>query len=178
MLLAGALDTAKTASDIFASVVTSAALIVGGVWAYFRFVKERTYRPRIDVYMGGEWVGVAGEGLLLLRVRVKNIGAAVVDLRQEGTGLKLSCDRGARSKPPAAVAWKTLRVFTILSEHAWIEPGETISDDLLVRLPIDRVPIMLETRLVWTWAGSKTNIVVFARRLLQPVDSLAEAQRG
>jgi hypothetical protein len=58
--------------------------------------------------MGGEWFAVDGKRLLLAGVRLKNIGASVVELLQKGIGLRVS----------------TLGD----DEHAWIEPGETVAD--------------------------------------------------
>jgi hypothetical protein len=126
------LDDAKTVADIVGTLITALAVIVGALWAYYRFVKGRTYRPRLEVSMGGEWFTVDGKRLLLARVRLKNIGASVVELLQKGTGLRVSTlgDSGS----PGTVSWIQGHVYTILDEHAWIEPGETVSDDVLLRL--------------------------------------------
>jgi hypothetical protein len=37
---------------------------------------------------------------------------------------------------PASAVWKHVKVFEILGEHEWIEPEETVSDDLLLNLGI------------------------------------------
>ena len=117
------LDDAKTVADIVGTLITALAVIVGALWAYYRFVKGRTYRPRLEVSMGGEWFTVDGKRLLLARVRLKNIGASVVELLQKGTGLRVSTLGDSDS--PRTVSWMQGRVYTILDEHAWIEPGET-----------------------------------------------------
>jgi len=62
------LDDAKTVAEIIGTLITALAVIVGAVWAYYRFVKGRTYRPRLEVSMGGErqaghlWFTVADHG--------------------------------------------------------------------------------------------------------------------
>jgi hypothetical protein len=62
-------------------------------------------------------------------------------------------------------------VFVILVEHAWIESGETVSDDLLLDLGVsDTRPVMIEARLVWHRRLGK-NIVVFAREIT-PADAM------
>jgi hypothetical protein len=33
----------KTATDVASNIVTSAAVLVGGVWAYFKLIKGRTF---------------------------------------------------------------------------------------------------------------------------------------
>jgi hypothetical protein len=172
-----ALDNVKTAAAAFQAVVTAVAIVVGGVWAYFKFVKERTYRPRLEVGMAGEWCDVQGTRLLHARVTVKNIGTSVVTLRQKGTGLRLS---RVASIPvlPGAVGWTKVKAFSIFEEHSWIEPGETISDDLLLRADIPAAePTLLETRLVWSWRESEGNIVVFARKIVGAESSIEGASR-
>jgi hypothetical protein len=63
-------------------------------------------------------------------------------------------------------------VFALLAEHQWIEPVETVSDDLLLDLGVsDPVPTLFETRVVLKRAGLfGGNIVVLARRVI-PIDS-------
>jgi hypothetical protein len=75
--------------DMIGTIVTAAAVIIGAIWAYYRFVMDRTYRPRLNVMMEGEWLDAGGARTLLARVRVKNIGNAVVQLQQRGTGLRV-----------------------------------------------------------------------------------------
>ena len=166
------LDDAKTVADIVGTLITALAVIVGALWAYYRFVKGRTFRPRLEVSMGGQWFTVDGKRLLLARVRLKNIGASVVELLQKGTGLRVSTLGDSDS--PGTVSWMQGRVYTILDEHAWIEPGETVSDDVLLRLAVPAgQPVLFETRLVWKWSGGERNIVVFARQVV-PADATVD----
>jgi hypothetical protein len=160
-------DAFQTVTDIAGTLVTSLAIIVGGVWAYFKFVKGRTYRPRLEVDLAGEWHIVNGCQCLRARVAVKNIGASVVTLRQKGTGLRVSVPIDDRQGIPALVEWQSLRVFPIFEEHNWIEPGETIKDDLLLDLALTEPGLtLLEARLVWAWSKRQGNVAVFARRIL------------
>lgn len=170
------LDNVKTAVDILGTLVTAAAVIVGGLWAYFNFVKGRTYRPRLEVEMQGEWRVIDGERWLHSRVRVKNIGASKVTLRQRGTGLQLS---RLRTRDPASTRarWETLTVSEIFKEHQWIEPGETISDDVLLHLDVpDGQPVLCETRLVWQWNDKEGNIDVTSRRIIPAESKLGTAR--
>ncbi len=172
-LLAGdapsTLENAKTLSDLVTNVITSAALIVGGIWAYFRFVKERTYRPRLDVSLSGQWIQVSDRRALLVRIAVKNIGASVVTLLQRGTGVKVQTVSDAPGS--GLVGWDGDRVFEVLVPHQWIEPGETVTDELLVD-PGTATPgvTRILARLVWKWAGGDENIVVTAARIV-PLDA-------
>lgn len=172
---AGLLGDIKTVVDIISATTTAVALTVGGLWAYFKFVKGRTYRPRLEVGMSGRWRHLGGKDLLHARITVRNIGGSVITLIQKGTGLRVSEMATDQPSAPAAVAWDVLRVFEILAEHEWIEPGETVSDDVLLDLgAAERVPLLFELRLVWRWSGrGSDDIVVFARQVI-PVGSILE----
>jgi hypothetical protein len=108
---------------------------------------------------------------------VRNIGASVVELLQKGTGLRLSVLAPEQPQPPPAPAgWSSLKVFEILGRHDWVEPGETVSDDLLISLGSDPQLVLAETRLVWSRKRGERNIVVFARSLI-PADSAIEGSK-
>jgi len=169
------LDNFKTLVDIIGTAITGVAVIAGGIWAYFKFAKGRTFHPRLEVDLSGQWrkVGhrrrVNRKQLLQARIRVKNIGASKVTLLQEGTGLRVSLLAANQSSPPAPAGWESQKVFVVLKEHAWIEPGETVSDDLLLNLGTSTaVPTLFEARLVWR--RRRRNIVVSACEII-PTDA-------
>lgn len=39
----------KTAADVTSNIITSAAVLVGGIWAYFKFIKGRTFAHRAEL---------------------------------------------------------------------------------------------------------------------------------
>jgi hypothetical protein len=163
----GVLANVSTVVGVVGTSATTVALVVGGLWAYFRFIKGRTYRPRLEVGMSGQWRYIGEKYLLHARITVRNIGGSKVSLLQKGTGLKVSVMSAAQAAAPAAMTWDHLRVFEILGEHEWIEPGETVSDDLLLDLGVsDPAPVLFEARLVWRWSRRSRVIVVFARQVI------------
>lgn len=164
--------------DIISTAVTTLAVVVGALWAYFKFVRGRTFRPRLEVGLRGQWRVIEGQPWLQAQVSVKNIGASVVSLLQAGTGLRISAISESQEPAPADASWSSLRVFSILEDHEWIEPGETVSDALLLNLGTGG-PILtrFDARLVWNWRRGKGNIVVQARRLVA-VDSLLDDEEG
>lgn len=160
------LDNAKIIADIISSAITALAIIIGGTWAYFKFVKGRTYRPRVEVHLAGQWWQVKEKWLLQARIAVKNVGSSKLKLLQKGTGLRASVLDPDQSLPPASAKWISKKVFIILGEHAWIESGETISDIVLLDLGVSETsPILLETRLVWHRRLGR-NIVSFEREII------------
>lgn len=158
-------------ANIVQSLVTAAAFVVGGAWTYFKLVKGRTFRPRVEVNLFGQWRAIDGTRFLHTRITVKNIGLRKIGLLQSGTALVVNgLVQRARSRP-AASEWRPFGAFSILRDHAWIEPGELVSDDHLLDLLVtEPVPVLLHARLNWHWSYGKKNIVVVARKVL-PVET-------
>lgn len=173
------LDDLGAVSEIVSSLITAVAVIVGAWWAYFKFIKNRTYRPRLDVTMHATCVNAGSRTMLLGRVAVKNIGNSDVELLQRGTGLRMSRLADVETPDGQSASWQSIKVYEVFKQHAWIEPGETISDDVLVGSDVLlRDPVLLETRLVWSWKGDEGNIVVSARQVFPPAASPSDAGSG
>jgi hypothetical protein len=167
---ADTLSTTQTIVEIAGTLITAIAVLVGGYWAYYKFIKGRTFRPHVEVDVSGGWLGSDGALGLHLAVRLKNIGSGSIELVQRGTGVKVSRIAAAQGEAPAETRWTPLGVFEIFTEHEWVEPGESVSDELLIRLPL--VPQVLEvhTRLVLRW--KPRNVTVGARRIIVPDSSV------
>jgi hypothetical protein len=243
-----AADTKPSPGDGFrnitagiASIVTASAVLIGGYWAYFKFVRGRTYKPRLSLDIAAQWRKLDSCDALHIRIRVTNIGASQVSLNQHGTGLHLSFPAAEQSEPPDDVRWtkvplreddgessennqgkrarwsraclrrtvdrvlwgirlkreaaaappsqtsSTPRTFEIFKEHSWIEPGETVSDDLLIALDRSPTIAMLEVALLWGVRRRKherfrrKDVEVFARRIIPPetamIDKMTEADQ-
>jgi hypothetical protein len=148
------LDNIKTIFDIIGTTATTLAIIVGGWWAYFKLVQGRTFRPRLEVDMSELWHEIGGSYRAHARVSVKNIGSSDVNLLQRGTGLRISTLTSEQIPGPSIMRWTSLGVFEIFKEHDWIEPGETISDELLLDLGHPGA-LLFEVRLVWQWQTTR-----------------------
>lgn len=147
-LVADNLATAASWVDLIAGSVTTVGVIIAALWAYFKLVRGRTFRPRVEVAMSGEWFDDGGP-LLHARVAIKNIGNSKLFLRPRGTGLRICVPRSEQPQPPSSLRWEPQKVFAIFAEHHWIEPNEPLSDDIVINLGVDRpVSVLLETRLV------------------------------
>jgi hypothetical protein len=190
VLAVGTGETFKNVAAGVSSIATAGAILVGGVWAYFNFAKGRTYKPRLSVEMMGQWRCVNGRQVFQIRTRVTNIGASKVSLQQSGTGLRISLPAKDQSDSPDSFRWEPVlttptdgqpkqRTFVIFKDHEWIEPGETISEDLLLNLAPTPTTVLLETRLVWSLSAHANddtdrskNVVVFARQIVSPESAI------
>jgi hypothetical protein len=77
------LDTWKTATDLAANLFTIGAIIIGGVWAYFRFARERTRWPRAELQLVLIHRRLTeGESLLSAKVKVHNSGSGLMKLEE------------------------------------------------------------------------------------------------
>jgi hypothetical protein len=170
------LENIKTISEIVGTVITAIAVLVGGIWAYSKFVRGRTFRPRLALESSGQWHRVDGLAILQVQISVKNIGASKVAVTQTGTGFRISQMNVEQPEPPALVQWAKVKTFAILENHAWIEPGETVIERPLVNLGVAQpLPLRIETRLVMKRSPPLSNIEVNDARYIPPRDP-AEAQ--
>lgn len=169
------LENATAVADLVGTFVSATAVIVGGAWAYFRFVRNRTYQPRVESSIAGGWVDSAGAKRLHVTLTVKNIGAAKVTLVQKGTGLGLDTLRvGAGSD----IQWEEGPVLSVFPGQAYVEPGETIVDDLIAPVAFEGRPIRAQLRLVWRWGGGRDNIEMLPNRIIWPPDEEPEPDIG
>jgi hypothetical protein len=132
------------------TIAETLGLIIGGMWAYYKFFKGRTFRPRLELSVAGKAWHSKNVTHLTASAEIKNVGLSKLELSQEGSALRIFSH--ALTKPegtPAVVEWERLITLPVFEKHKWIEPGETISDQMLMALPDnDQSAIKLELRIV------------------------------
>lgn len=177
LLVSGTGETFRNITAGAASVATLLAVFIGGIWAWFKFIRGRTFQPRIAIELLGQWRAVVDDAqaprsglrrhrpkshVLHVRVRVTNIGAGKVMLRQYYTALYVSFLRNRESALPGTAVWENYLAaltdqsgagaFEVFKEHDWIEPQETVTDDLL--LDLGRRPEIAKLELDLAWNSS------------------------
>jgi hypothetical protein len=81
-------------------------------------------------------------------VTLKNIGNSKVELNQVGSGYRVWIADGANDDRFRLIWSGGKPVFSIFEDHRWIEPGESIVDELTIfSLPLDCVAAKVEVRL-------------------------------
>jgi hypothetical protein len=177
-------DSFKNITGGFASIITAVAIIIGGGWAYYRFGIERkdalAERPQFSVSIAGRWHRVDGVGdALHLCIEIKNGGIAIIPVAQYGTGMQVSFPSPNQGDPPDYVAWEPVplhsedgsvvpRTFEIFSPHDWLEPGESVTEDLLLNLGRTATIAMVEVSIR---RGSRREEIYEIVRRIIPTDA-------
>jgi len=151
----------KDLVDIGSNIVTAAATILAGGWAYYRFVKGRVFKPRLTLAASARQIRIEGTNYIISAIQLSNVGLSRIDL--SGATLRVSSMTG---KPAAQVATLPQRDWLdtskVLLAHTWIESGEVLREQHLLILPTNHpYPTLVEYRLVVKGvAFSATAIVV------------------
>ncbi len=121
--------------DAAEKVFRIAGYFAGGAWAYFKFFRGRTFRPRLEPSIAAHLHRRAPQRLLTAAVKIKNVGLSRVDVLQKGTGVRVyRLGEGSR--------WDRIETLEVLKGHGWIEPGETIEEHVLAEIPGDDPPAL------------------------------------
>lgn len=78
---------AKDFTDVFRNVTQSLAFIAGGIWAYFKFVKARTFQESLIPVVSGKFVAIEDRVYLVATIQVKNVGLSKIEFSQKGSAL-------------------------------------------------------------------------------------------
>jgi hypothetical protein len=141
------------------------AIIIGGAWTYYKFFKGRTYKPRLQCEVHGSIEAHSGQSLLKITINAKNVGLSKVLFDKRATVLQLYPGLPIETSPsqPFSLGWSDHpAVFDVFTEHAAIEPTESIQDQVLVELPDDKAPaykLVLRVLCGGTWWADKDIVL-------------------
>lgn len=112
--------------------------MIGGIWAYFKFLRGRIYKPRMELNVECQ-IYLQKDNLVRLHIKVvlKNIGLSRVNIDRESSAVRvhkvfemehadLISDKAIES------TWYRIGTFSLFDKHAWIEPSETIQDQIMI----------------------------------------------
>jgi hypothetical protein len=125
----------KDAVDIISKLVETLAILAAGLFAYFKFFKERVYRPRLEPRVSARLVVESQRQFLKIIASVKNTGLAKVDIALEPSCLQIF---GAASLPSTMAdepTWNSVAILDIADRHEWIEAEEILRQTWLVAIP-------------------------------------------
>jgi len=112
------------------------AIVVGGVWAYYRFFRGRTFKPRLEIALTGTFCLLSRRSHLSANGRLKNVGLSKVVLDPTVSAVRVFSE--VLGEVPSAVdaaQWTRNATLPSFQNHQLIEPGELIEDNWLIALP-------------------------------------------
>jgi len=151
--------------DYTDKVVKIAAVLVGGIWAYYGFFRGRIHRSRLDTTIVASTFQHRSRDYLLVSVSIKNVGSSSLSINQEGTALEIYsvCDDDLPCVSTQALTlsdsdWKWRGTLRIFEANAWIDSAEEAEDELLVVIPSGQIAIKIVAIIIGdriTWGATK-----------------------
>lgn len=140
-------------SSSVSNLVQAAAILIGGAWAYQKFVRGRTFRYRAHLAIKARLLDFEKDPVLRVQLVMRNEGLSKTDLSlQDEKQVVVRALSRNEWWPDVNIEWdesKAVARTRLFQAHTWLEPGETIEDDLLI--PVggdDRKPIAYRVRAI------------------------------
>jgi hypothetical protein len=124
----------NSATGTASNIASSVAIIIGGVWAYFKFIKGRVFARRAELSVSSKFEESTETAYLSVTVTLKNNGMSKLPLNEN---MKLVRVLGLIPDPSTRLGvagWERIATFPILTQHAWLEAQEAVTDTVLCRL--------------------------------------------
>jgi hypothetical protein len=121
-------------ADGAASAAQALAIVVGGIWAYFKFVRGRTFAKRAELIVTPT-VLRQQQPKLKVTATLRNAGLSKLPLRTQAIFIYGVYAAPTADNPIATAEQQLGKPRTIFSAHKWVEAQETITDEILLLLP-------------------------------------------
>ncbi len=115
----------ETALKDIQDLVSILAVFFAAAWGYFKYFRGRAFKPRLEVSIDGKISEEPDRLVLIICVRIKNVGLVKVDIESKLSALSVSANV---EEPPIDIIraiWRHLGSFRVTEENFWLEPGET-----------------------------------------------------
>jgi hypothetical protein len=135
--------------DTLAKIFQIVAIAGGGVWAYYKFIKGRVYRPRLKLSVHGNSLITKEQRLLLVSLTIENVGLSVVRLQKKSMLVRVLIPEASNAGSKIQkVDGKHIGTFRVFQQHEWIESNEAIGDELTLSIPLTHEAVILQFRAV------------------------------
>jgi hypothetical protein len=115
--------------------ITGLAVLVGGAWAYFKFVRGRTFARRAELDVSGSLFTFGDDRIVKATVTLRNAGLSKLPLKNNGKFVRLYGSPAVSWTPNANIFWQQLMHTPIFEGHQWVEAQETVTDEVLIPVP-------------------------------------------
>ena len=126
----------KEFTDAFRNVTQGLAFIAGGIWAYFKFRKGRTFQESLVPLVSGRFAFIDGIAYLVVTTQVKNVGLSKIEFDKVGCALVVFEFTPERASEIHSVTDKRLTSLDVFGEkNRRVEPNEVIEEQTLIAIP-------------------------------------------
>ena len=135
---------ARDITDTFAKAVQILAIVVGGWWTYFKFMRGRVYQESLIPEVSGKLLTIDSETYLIANVRLENVGQSLIEFVPDASTIRIFDYTRSTSSEIIAVKSNQLAQIAALDKLS-IEPNETIQRTVFMSVPVDvRLGLRLE----------------------------------
>ncbi len=125
----------ETILDLIRTTVQVVVVAVGAVWGYYRFVRSRTFKLRLEPTVSAIVRNEKHSTYVKISSKLKNIGQCKVDVSQTGSAVTILSHIPKVTNGADIIIWQRLETLPVFEKHAILEPGETVNDEVLVAVP-------------------------------------------
>jgi hypothetical protein len=118
-------------ASFFLSIAQIVAIVVAASWAYWKFLKGRTFHRRAEPRVEASLLKSGSTQAVRASVALENTGSA--DIPFDAKLLRLSKFTGELT-PKGRAQWDEFASAPVFPDHERIESQETIRDDILIPL--------------------------------------------
>jgi hypothetical protein len=113
------------------------ALLVGASWAYFKFIRGRTFTRRAEAGVEGALLTLGQDLVIKAKVSLQNTGLSRLPLSAEEKVVRVYGSPRSQWSTKRNLAWEQdpLVLAPVLKDHSWVEAQESVSDEVLIPVP-------------------------------------------
>ena len=171
---------ARDIADTLAKVVQILAIMVGGWWTYFKFMKGRAYQESLIPIVSGKLLTIDSKTYLVANISVENVGQSVIEFAPDASALRIFEYTSSTSSEIIAVKDNQLAQFVALDKLS-IEPVEIIQRTVFMSVPVEvRLGLRLELlitsnhRKKYSW---RTSFLVEKNSSNVMIDSVSQTRK-
>lgn len=123
------LENMRVGADIFQKLATGIALIIGGIFAWHKFIRRGEHDPRLQPTVTDKITTDKEMIYVVATATVRNTGNIDVDLNLE------NCLLEAYTTTAEGDHWEFSVDDDVFMEHSHVQVGETIEDQVLLEIP-------------------------------------------
>jgi hypothetical protein len=123
-------------ANVVSRSITAFAVVIGGLWAYLKFVRGRIFARRAELQLAVLPSLSPVQPSLKVTVTMRNTGASAIRFGSQPRYVETFAVTAADWPIDTNVIWgKSLSLTKVFSDHEWIESSEVITESVLVPLP-------------------------------------------